>query len=367
MRLIVALLSLVATALAGACTPAPDASKVGTGPIVGATCPGGANFITSKVQVLPIRQKTFHDNFGGYGTQYVAPSGSPATGTPEASQLQQAFDLAPPWFRSALCTDVDIIFIDPTDYGPGPGHPLSDPELGWAFWEATTPRQGSGTHTFIGISKASFYSDDSADLRSFERTVFTSLLPKQSSYPSFMPRFASGVQDGRSLALLAILAHEMGHLFWHVTCDNRMNQTNQRGCFKEFHALGWSSVGTAWNGANGRGIHFFGTELPGATHRAGTSPQEVLRDVPPYDKVRQALQSGVWASVFGSVAPDEDTAETYKLLVLVGANQFSDIDINFNDGASNNWNANSSLQNGALCQKANFIRSKLGQSSVACP
>jgi len=30
-------------------------------------------------------------NFGGYGTQYVAPSGSPATGTPEASQLIPRF------------------------------------------------------------------------------------------------------------------------------------------------------------------------------------------------------------------------------------------------------------------------------------
>ena len=284
----------------------------------------GAEIVDAKVRWLPAGSFDFIHNggndVGGSGT-YVRPpavmkvmdGSSPLT---YASDLAAAFEKTPPWYRKSLC-GLDAVFVFEPDSSNSQGGSPS----GWAFWEtpdqALQAYQNDNTQPiapqqFIGISSSiwSLLKTNSDPLGAYETQVLQTLLQFQSpaTYPSVASTVA-GNSDPWSLTLLGILSHELGHVLWHSECS--------RGC-DEVHRYGWTDVGTVAH------LHKFGATgdaIPLKPDYYYTVP-DVAADWttnsgnPPASKLYKLYFSGIWPSLFGFVAPDEDMAETIKLLIL---------------------------------------------------
>src|SRR5215472_627764 len=83
----------------------------------------------------------------------------------------------------------------------------------YCSWGYIDKLSGDGTHTYIGLSSALWNSDGTPKFSTYsafaEQTVRTLLLGA-----NFNPISIQADPDGPSLALIAALAHEMGHIKW---------------------------------------------------------------------------------------------------------------------------------------------------------
>jgi hypothetical protein len=172
--------------------------------------------------------------------------------------------------------------------------------------------------------------------------------------------------------VLAILAHEMGHVFWHDNCDHGQNQTNQRSCFDDFHKYGWKTVGGRWN------LRRFGAMIPGAKHKLRVF-DDWETDQPPYHIMEQLYEGPTFASLFAAVAPDEDVAETYKFIVLrdardapvppqISGPQLTSLVVSFDNGSDPPWQGNimAHLATSDLCAKRTYIEGLLRVTPPPC-
>jgi hypothetical protein len=388
MQRVAVLLSLAIIGVINACSPvaqqAAPPSQVAQQPAADVAkllllapqsngCTPGApqSFIAGKVQVLAATpDATFENNFGGYDPHYRGPSPAGAPPANESDLLRRAFELAPPWLQFQLCNQVNFVFVDPNQY-PG------NAEFGWAFWESSDPAQSQNgkNHSlarFIGISRAAL-EDKNLTLSQSETHIVQSLLPNTAVSPvRVSARITRGYMgdaqetDSAAWAVLGILAHEMGHMFWHDVCDGDSNQRDQRRCYAHFHRYGWQNVGDHWT------LRTFGQRIPAASQLRADFVAGVERGrISP--AALQRLYTGSdgpvrWANLFATVAPDEDIAETYKYLALTDAVDPHRPRVTSLIVQGDSWTGDvvANLGRSDLCAKVQFIRTSLLQPALPC-
>ncbi len=322
-----------------ACAPvatfAPPASMAGAASLASGTCPDGSKYL-SKVSYLA---RPFQPDTG-----LNAPTGT-ALPDPYGPDLVQAFDIASPTFQARLCS-VDAIYVQGTAC-------TSDEQCfgeSWGWWQSTNKFHGG---RLVGLSAALWSYKPAPGAPSgaysrYETDLMNTVLPLKSARYSGAAscsspggcRCDSGGNctsaDIFPMALLAALAHEVGHIRWYdlvVTYDpvsktysaprNICTDGSEffsgwgqpvKGPPKWRHVLtpqqrrsDWGGPGSNWPNIHRNIPHIRDIDWSGNQEdRANKTLALLVGDQP-------------WASVFGSISPDEDFVETYKFKVLTTA------------------------------------------------
>ena len=205
----------------------------------------------------------------------------------------------------------------------------------WGLWEG--PDQPPRTGVFIAISESvlagpqSLSGTEQAPLQTGEEnSILLRLLDNLRSWPtaspaSSPPSYTGDEPAGQEWAVLAVLAHELGHiLFFDGNVDGRPGlerPVRKSNCFDTaFLGKSWVSssyLRRAWVSFKDRN---------GSNHKSGRIKHldEIDRQIrlgryPEASDALRGVYGGQFASLFGSVSPDEDFVEIYKLLVLRAA------------------------------------------------
>jgi hypothetical protein len=268
-----------------------------TVPGLAANDPSTPPCTTVSVQGLICETTTYDPNSGTYS----APNCTSTTNY--NSVVGAAYDSAPWKVKQELCNLTKIVIQ--TDPGAS----------SWGYWENpnTKPSAGTRFNSYVGIrsdkttSKLKQVLDDNFTA-TFKNTTPHGLTPAHTV-----------TSDSPSLGLLAVLAHEIGHLKWH-----RDNIYASLGCYYgKFVGQGnsWTadqllvqSVKRLWHpgfddanagGASGRR----------ATHANAQAPDPHAANLTPAD-VRKLYTMGFVSAIAG-ISPEEDFVETYALLTLL--------------------------------------------------
>ncbi|HEX3882840.1 MAG TPA: hypothetical protein VHW66_09295 [Stellaceae bacterium] len=225
----------------------------------------------------------------------------------EAALIVAAYNAAPPFFQAELCR-LDHIYIDTDTKNP------AKPSV-WGMRERINSEPNNQPRIHIGIAKA-VLTDLARQPRpyaAYENHLAGTLLAASPTTPArslaalsyaAAPDPAKAPQPA-AIAVLAILAHEMGHIVW---WERDVGAS-------DFPAISWTSKAVQ------HGFHEFGVENPQNPAQRPPVKADVqydLRYLGPAKAAQdlQAIYSGEWASLFATVAADEDFVETYKLVVL---------------------------------------------------
>jgi hypothetical protein len=229
------------------------------------------------------------------------------------SVIQGAFDNAPANLQNELCT-LHQVYIDPK--------PNS---LAWGLRDARTGSKD------IGIPDSMIPEVAVQPYAGYETSIVKGLLvdsnrpPAQGSLADQWLRLVShaAVPDNSTIQIMAILAHEMGHILWYSDRNN-----------KAVPALTCPSTGTtfdkiAWAPPfqNPRGFHGFGKSRANHTVDGSSLPamsQNLKRGTPDSlaeltNQMKSVYTGGNWPDLFGIVDADEDFIETYKFWALTHA------------------------------------------------
>jgi hypothetical protein len=268
----------------------------------------------------------------GYNTPHCA------GGTrPDTTLLTAAYNLAPPKVKAALCQLHKIFVTRDASYGP-PRPPIG-------LWEG--PR-GNG-HVWIAIPD--YILDNASSLEHAENGILGGLFvhptpavpppyptwpPAGRSLPTFLPSGTSGAAE-----ILAVLAHELGHI---MLADTNADGVNQLGnpnhrpcnppassCFSTYFLAGWNAVAPLpipppafkqrrWIAFNDPNPSIRYGSAPGFADIAadialGTAAGDAQATTGTY----QGIYSGPFVSVFAALSPEEDYVETYKYKTLGAA------------------------------------------------
>jgi hypothetical protein len=260
-------------------------------------------------------------------------SGNP--NLPHLDVLKDAYRLAPTSIKTALC-HLKNVFV--TTAGPAMG-----------IWEA--PGRGGG-NVFAVIPEETLKSAKS--LADEENAVLGRLLLSEtsSSYPDgrALPTFqnASAQTSTPAAAVLAVLAHELGHI---ILADTNADGTGGGGfkhprpcsapatsCF-DVDFLELTATDRRWHAdafhRKMRRWIAFGDDN-GNTHRnAGVDFLKIKSDAASSNDVNttsrvHAIYNGEFVSLFAAVSPEEDFVETYKYIALAEADGMAlDLNVTF--------------------------------------
>jgi hypothetical protein len=298
--------------LAGACfasaaSPQRPTSGGGLGPQV--TC--AATDFQKKVSYLTIPFSP------GPGITPPATSSSSPDGHDYAVDLGHVFDAASPSpdFQNALCT-LDAVYINAV---PCPTRTeCFQNSWGWRQSVPTTPN-GRIVALSIGLWDENKYTK-------YETDLTRSILPPSGSGVSYScsssDSYCKSI-DNLTTALLAALAHEVGHIAWYVEVSSVLGP--DYFCNQDFFGTSWywgvqrppvwralstptqRSTLDEWRNIHKKLPHISQIDNPGS----GDDPKQFIYEL--LDK------SQPWASLFAAVSPDEDFVETYKFEVLMTA------------------------------------------------
>jgi hypothetical protein len=233
-------------------------------------------------------------------------SAGPITNQKITTDLINAFNLAPQRLRDQLCGSggnpgvsvfVQNCAVGPTGCGVG----------SWGY------RKRQGGAKFIALSAGLWQGTSSAlSYPVFETTVLNNLLGTN------LASYTSASNDSPEMTVLAVLAHEMGHILaWQKSVINSPCANPPPGVNPIFWQIAWN------NAANPKPFHHFGDQANGDQRKRGPSKDDVKANSgnPPFARILLAqIYGGDWASLLGNVAPDEDLIETYKLYIMNTAN-----------------------------------------------
>jgi hypothetical protein len=238
--------------------------------------------------------------------------------------LRDAFNAAPPGFKQALC-DLDAVYVNAaacTTWSDCFGA-----SWGWL-------RKSMGTELrLVGLS-SSLWGNDYA----YYETVLTqSILPQSNIYYS-QPQSCTNVGvctsvNNLSTALLAALAHEVGHIRWFEW----VNTSPGNYCSPDFFGNSWNqpyhrpptgAAGGYWRHLLTRN-HRSDLRSQGRYLDSHKNPPQIndIDVLAPGSAIQnQAIYKllvppspappSPWASLFAAMSPDEDFVETYKFKVL---------------------------------------------------
>jgi hypothetical protein len=250
--------------------------------------------------------------------------------------LRNALAIAPPKFLKRLCKDLTYIFFEKNNMS-------TDVNDVYAFWQKKSD-------VAPGTIPVRFISIPLGLMNAFPTyTAFEARTIKDLVGPSYNVTFSvQNVGDDQNTALLAAIAHEMGHILARRLLLKSDNSDHARQCNtptgpKSFTDIAWLDAGSFTT------FHDFGQDVA-ATHRASGDPylRDIRREVGQNSLVAadrdiyKIYHNGNYSSLFASLAGDEDIAETYKYHVLRETFHNASISVNFvNTGqtAPIKWNA----------------------------
>jgi hypothetical protein len=228
------------------------------------------------------------------GSGYAVPKTSKTLPSGVKASLAQVFDDAPPFFRNHLC-NLTAVLVDPSNAGRR--------QKAYGFFEG--PDQGTHSNSYIGLPLGVFRG--STSFADNENATLSDLVK---GWGGFVERPTIGTDPDRSRTLIVAsqMAHEMGHILW----QNR-GVLAGGGC--DFLSFSWSTVAAQpWR------FHRFGETEKGSSPKGRSRDDLDLNSSMSRSQAGQYLkeifESAQWASLFATIAPDEDWIETYRLLVL---------------------------------------------------
>lgn len=252
------------------------------------------------------------------------PPSSPLPSSPDyAGGLAAAFNAAAPDFQEVLCS-LDHVYINAphcTNWGQ-----CFQESWGWRRTLA-----GGGIERIVALSGGFWGSTPATTYASYETTLTRAILPHSGisySHPlSCSPSGACTSIDDFPTALMAALAHEVGHIRWYEW----VNDDPAGYCNGNFTVNSWTGrVHQPPRGPNGG----YWRELLTLDRRSYLRGHHLWNDRhlnPPQINAIDAMPPGAgqnhlihdllapsqpWASAFAAMSPDEDFVETYKFKVL---------------------------------------------------
>lgn len=257
-----------------------------------AGCGSGLSFAEEKVRVVGSFDPTAR------GLTYARPKGLSAAPSPARERVQQAFDASPKFFKDHLCS-VDAVLLL--------ANAGADRREAFGFFEGAG--QDDGTKRYIGIPLGFV---DQAEknlpsLGSFDTDTMGLLVdPNQTDWPTWSKGGGPTVTSDRSefsVALIGLMAHEMGHILW------ANGDVLDKNVCQPFAG--------SWTGPVKLKVPFrqFGED-------DGTPVGPSKRKVNIKQGTARGTFKGIfagsqrWASLFATASPEEDWVETYRLLVL---------------------------------------------------
>jgi len=293
--------------------------------------------ISQKIRLLGLPGFSPTD-YGGCTAGSACPFADPTKyvyGSPSDDQVKAivaAYDVAPPFLKASLCS-LYAIYVD------------SDPDPtkspAWGMRERRFPDPSGGYRTHIGFSARLLTALETAQTPYawYETAILRNLAVSPFSAPpdpppTLPPRSAAWLKGvtftakpdpapvrPEAIALLGVLAHEMGHVLWFdrvVAATAPPSSNDPLPALDTFYPISWRTPN------HQRGFHRFGDGNHDANARHPPVDADFVRDLKNADTSTAAahldkIYSGEWASLFATIAPDEDFVETYKLMVVSSA------------------------------------------------
>lgn len=247
--------------------------------------------------------------------------------SPYAAALQNAFDLAPPFFRDHLCK-LNMIYVN------GPAACADFPTCFSNSWGYRVP---GSRGEYIAISAGLWSRPQPYVYHQFESDVLQAVYGWNPSWDPYVspPTYASANQDADTfeMTILAALAHELGHVRWyhvlkpdHTAGHYEPNDLCRVGDTNFFSESWVTPVATPpiWqflqtrSGRRGKSptdLHLYDPQIYQIDALLRT--QSISQASDDLDELYQPASP--WASYFAAISPDEDFVETYKFLVLTNA------------------------------------------------
>jgi hypothetical protein len=296
-------------------SPPPAAPSASAGP---RTCVFDQNKIVDLAITSPPFNAAQYGFCGVLGCMAVKPTAGSVS--QYAPMIANAINTAAsPKLQTDLCT-LDKIYIDTDASSPN--------DDAWGMREL---QNGNIRHIGLHTRLLSQLQASSAPLADYENIVLQHLLPPgqfSASTGQWLGDFkyfgaSPDTANPPNLAFLAILAHEMGHILWvdkvqdmAAGCGNPDPIVHN----KHFYSYSWPKKGYKFS------YHTFGNIDYGVRPTRPQSLLTVQHDLNTnlVDKAEADLRTiygGEWASLFATVAVDEDFVETYELSTLFDGQQ----------------------------------------------
>ena len=323
-----------------ACVPPPPTQGgVAAPPSLGAAVCSVDRFL-SKVHYLAQTSPAFSLPTSGF--QNVPPIDPTQINANITLDLTDAFNTAPDFFRNQLC-ELTGVYIDRTgctSYDPSSCSGSNDPsDRLWGFraFDSSGNSAGEFVGTWLGLWQKEVRGHAPV-FSKFETGRLQALLnwtPSNSQHP---PAHDIAQPDTVAMTVLAVLAHEVGHIFWYdafvIKPDGRPNPGGAADFSKFCGGTFYEPVGVGPLGSwllppsvpDHRWVSF---GLPRNYHKAddvdmtklgfyldhGTFPEagDLLH------LIYSGSQNGRWASALAAFSTDEDFVETFQLYVLMHA------------------------------------------------
>jgi hypothetical protein len=179
----------------------------------------------------------------------------------------------------------------------------SSDKYDWGFWENPAQRPKKHMRSFVSL-----YADDweKKGLPYFQDYESNVVLDGILNNPIKAPFTAN--PNNQTYTLISRLAHEVGHVVWFAnfvsgwTCDTNTSA--------DFFSDSWQDItfGTVYFHILKSSSYISGTQISGSGY--GYTAIDSI------DKAAITYDTKYWASILAEVAPDEDFAETFRILVL---------------------------------------------------
>jgi hypothetical protein len=283
------------------------------------------------------------------GFQNVPPIDPTPISTSIVQDLTAAFDVAPDFFRNQLCflTGIYIDRTGCTSYDPSSCTGPDPSNLLWGFraFDSSGKSAGEFIGTWLGLWKKGVQGHAPV-LSKSETGRLQALLNWTKSNSSNPPEHVLADPDNSAMTVLAVLAHEVGHVFWYDAFVIKPNGDPYPGGPADFtHFCGgnfYTPIGVS-PGAVPQGSWLLPPTLPDYRwisfgtprnyHKADDADMTQLGFYLDHQMFPAAgdllhgiysgelpngtnVQNGRWASALAAFSTDEDFVETFQLLVL---------------------------------------------------
>jgi hypothetical protein len=342
---LIVMAGVIIGAFLSACVPPPPSQFGGVAAPqsrIAAVC--SLDTFLSKVHYLAQTSPPF--SLPGSGFQNAPPiDPAPISNTSITQDLTDAFNAAPDFFKNQLCS-LTGIYIDRTgctSYDPRSCNGPDPADRLWAFraFDGFGNSAGEFIGTWLGLWQKGIRGHAPV-FSKFETGRLQALLnwtPMNSQHP---PAHDFAEPDTAAMTVLAVLAHEVGHIFWYdafvIKPDSSPNPGGPAdfskfcsGTFYQPSDIGqqgswllpptvpdyrWVSFGTPRNYHKADDVDM--TKLVSdlnqrAYREAGDLLHGVFSGQLPN---RNNAQNGRWASALAAFSTDEDFVETFQLFVL---------------------------------------------------
>ena len=257
---------------------------------------------------------------------------------PVASDLTDAFNAAPDFFKNQLC-NLAGIYIDRTgcsSYDPSSCNGRPPADALWAFraFDDSGNSAGEFIGTWLGLWQRGVQGH-APTLSKFETGRIQALLNWTAANP---PGHDFAQPDTSAMTVLSVLAHEVGHVLWYDSFVIKPNGSPNPGGQPDFSKF---CDGTFYSprGADEGSWLLLPVGLPPdrwisfGRPRNYHKPDDVDMTNLGFDLdharypnagdllhgIYAGIQNGRWASALAAFSPDEDFVETFQLFVLMNA------------------------------------------------